>query len=212
MAEDVPPVVKRPYRMIGDLVSGLTWVLTKDLEFPTPVEVALLTLDGDRDVQLDVRTRNYGGGRPEEEYNRRTLTWTVLEGFAQLDVKRLYNDLREGGALCELMSRVVRGHGEEWDGQRVVGTLTRDARHAYDALAAAFEDNAYATQLMVTPAELYYGDNEIDDVTAKTTDKRLAALAKRHEKSALKDGEILVDTLRVLTAYRDQLREDADDE
>jgi len=201
------------FRISGTLGRTSTAFLSGRSGTSVRCEVALLTLDGEGILQLEVRTKFGGDAIPIEEHLNRTLTWSVLEGPKELDVARLRVALTAGGELFELMRRVAEGHGEEWDGSNVVGTLTGDADEARDAIQQAFENEAFASDMHVMDARDFYVDPNSLNIRADSTDAELATLAEADEATAASDGLLLVDALDVLTEFREELRERAlDDE
>lgn len=207
MQNDTQPETATAFRITGSLLQTNATLLTNNTRSSARGEVALLTLDGEGLVRLEVRTRFGGDATPMEEYHRRLLTWTVLESPAQLDVARLRAALTVGGALHELMHRVAEGHDEAWDGHNVVGTLTDDAEEASAELQQAFEDEAFASDVVVLDADAWFDDFASMDIRKDSTDEELEALASAGEDQAEQNGIVLVNPLAVLIAYRDRLRE-----
>ena len=145
-----------PFRMCGWLRNADTVVLDCDSESRLPREDALLLLDCDGELRLQVRRLFGGDGVPLEEWNGSTLSWTVLEGPAQLDITSLRAALTEGGELFELMSRVAEGHEVVWELGRHLGHLSEDASTASELLSEAFATQSFATETMVISADSFY--------------------------------------------------------
>jgi hypothetical protein len=97
------------FHMTGRLLHVDSVILYCDSEFRTPREDALLTLDRDGELRLEVREVRGGDGIPMDEWQGRTMTWTVLERPAEVDIARLRAALNDGGALHDLMSCTSQG-------------------------------------------------------------------------------------------------------
>lgn len=198
-----------PFRMRGWLRKAGTVVLDCDSEFRVPRDDALLLLDCDGELRLEVRRRFGGDGVPLEEWHGSTLSWTVLEGPAQLDITSLRAALTEGGELFDLMSRVAEGHEVRWERGQHFGHLSDDAEAASEALSEAFATQSFATETMVISADSFYAMGLNDAVHADSTDDEIATLAEEDEAIALRDGFIVLGLHEALLAYRDRLRDDA---
>lgn len=105
----------------------------------TPYTRRLLVLDEDGTVFLGSRTYYGGDGTPEDEWNRRTITYK-LGGPGVIDVDLLREELAEGGRLATLIGRVKAGHQVVWDGNSNVGRLDQDAQDASDELERLLGD------------------------------------------------------------------------
>jgi hypothetical protein len=110
----------------------------------------------------------------------------------------------------DLFKEVKLGADTRWDGSNWTGTMTEDARDAWETLSCRI-------------AEEWFGENEqyqfwaVEDwlqhadlgITAETTDEELAELAKAIESDAEADGIILDDSpLQYLTNERNELRDE----
>lgn len=76
-----------------------------------------------------------GGGRPSDEWHRRTLTWKItpcLSGDA-------IADLLQRDDIKNLLERAHAGHDTRWNGNNWVGSLTTDAEEAFEMLEHLFE-------------------------------------------------------------------------
>jgi len=197
-----------PFRMRGWLRTADTVVLDCDAEFRVPRDDALLLLDCDGDLRLEIRRRFGGDGVPLEEWHGSTQSWTVLEGAAQLDITRLRTALTAGGALFDLMSRVAEGHEVVWERGQYVGYLSEDAEAASELLREAFATQSFATETMVISADSFYAMGPNDSVRADSTDDEIDALAEEDARIAQLDGFIVSGVHEALYAYRDRLRDD----
>jgi hypothetical protein len=206
MENETQPETATAFRITGTLLGAKSTLLASHAGSSARGEVALLTLDGEGLLRLEVRTRFDGDATPIEEYHRRLLTWSVLKSPAQLDVARLRAALTAGGALYELMRRVAEGHDEAWDGHNVVGTLTDDAEEASAELQEAFEDEAFASDVVVLDADAWFDDFATVDIRKDSTDEELEELASAGEDHAAANGIVLLNTVDLLISHRDCLR------
>ena len=117
-----------------------------------------------------------------------------------------------------LVDRVVAGYDTRWDGSNTVGTLTADAREAWDALVGRWDElrdaETWTSDIEVYDAVQWLADG-IDGlgISAATTDEELAAMVAEVDSIARADGARLVgDGLEYLTSHRDMLRDDEGDE
>ena len=97
---------------------------------PQPAYVQLCQ---DGSVYADF-SADIGGGQSFDVFHGRTLNWPVSPFISGLALAGYL----EGEGL-ELLQRIHNGHGERWDGNNYVGTITDDASAASDDLRLALE-------------------------------------------------------------------------
>lgn len=112
---------------------------------------AVLVLDQRGEARIEVREFVPPAAIPQDESDGRTLTWTIAHVDANatplmLDVAALKRDLSEGGALAQLLDRVVGGMSVECDGPRHVGRFDGDAEDARNEITGTFDGVAYVSE------------------------------------------------------------------
>ena len=141
---------------------------------------------------------------PIEEANGLVLTFD-LEIRPDQAAARSFLESPEAVALVE---RIHAGHGKEWDGHNMVGTLTEDADVAITELLAGI-NSLPENQMSLWDAGDWLGnlsDSEIG-ISALTTDTEIMALAEKLEADALNEKVILSGTEEYLVERRDLARE-----
>lgn len=123
------------------------------------------------------------------------------------------------GAIDPLVSRIVEGFDNVWDGNNHVGRLSDDAEEADKALSAWCETNA--PTLSGESAGLWSAGDWFDGIgrdgvadeygiTAETTDAELEALASRMDDEAREHNVVLESAYNYIDAIRDDLIADRD--
>lgn len=140
---------------------------------------------------------------PVEEANGLVLTFD-LEIRPDQAAARSFLESPEAVALVE---RIHAGHGKEWDGHNLVGTLTEDAEAAITELLAGI-NGLPENQMFLWGAGEWLGhlnDGEIG-ISALTTGAEITALAEKLEADALNEKVILSGTEEYLEERRDLAR------
>jgi hypothetical protein len=165
-------------------------------------DCALLIIDEDHTVRVTTRTR-YGSGNaiPMSEWHNRDLVYTIASasnGSCAVDVKRLREDLDDGGPLAVLIDRIIAGHSVEWNGNNYAGRLTDDAYDAATELDETFGNKPYVSDIAVWDAANWiWGDNsaafalEALELTIDATDADIARAAQSLRDDATTNDAIL---------------------
>jgi hypothetical protein len=139
-----------------------------------------------------------------DRYHGRTLT-TGMHGHPDEDELREY---LEQGRGQELMQTVCDGHSVEWDGNNMTGHMTEDAIDAWHELSETLGNTYWDQKYTFWDADDWFQD--VDEITAETTDEELMALADEFESVAAADNVVTDETaLDWLTDRREELREEA---
>ncbi|HPH94291.1 MAG TPA: pentapeptide repeat-containing protein [Anaerolineaceae bacterium] len=161
----------------------------------------LLKIYGDGDYALEQECDD--NATPVREANGLVLTFD-LEIRPDQAAARTYLESPEAVALVE---RIHAGHGKEWDGHNLVGTLTDDARTAITELLAGL-NGLPENQMSLWDAGDWLGhlnDGEIG-INALTTGAEITALAEKLEADALNEKVILSGTEEYLFERRRLIR------
>lgn len=112
--------------------------------------------------------------------------------------------------------RVLAGSSIKWDGNNLVGRQTDDAEDALDEITALcdevnFDQSDLVRWIEASDQYINFSTREVVDqfgLTADTTDKQLAAMARKAEVELVNESESGYTVLLNAEPYLDELRED----
>lgn len=173
---------------------------------PQPCHLELYPATGDVYCDFD---GEIGNSMPASVWHGRTLQWSIpcLTGEAAV---RLMED------LTPLLERIRAGHTVSWNGSNHVGSLNDDAREASSEIEREIEALDGDDVLQVWEASDWYqalgGAHQVAShlqITADTTDERLAEIAESEVDIADTDGIMVEGVQEYLEYIRKSLREEA---
>lgn len=147
---------------------------------------------------------------PMREWNRLELTMQLRHEPPDGDDLRRFLESEEGQ---DLLSRVIAGHEEVWNGNNWVGTQDADSRAAWEELEREIEylPRSRVSSWFVNDWLDVTTDKELG-ISAATTDEELEQIAEQIESDAKSDDIYLLDSvLDYIKESRDILREEEAD-
>lgn len=149
-------------------------------------------------LRQDYRT----GGSDMREWKNLDLARDI-EGYPHPRKAEKYLNSKKGQ---NLLSTIIKGHSQEWDGHNMLGQLSASAESAVTELISAIEALPSIDWACWDVADYL---QHADLVTAKTTDKQIQKIVAQVEREAKEENIILDgDIEKYLTEHRDMLRDE----
>lgn len=139
-----------------------------------------------------------------DEWHGLVLTWGVNSHPSEVDMRNWIDDNMDS------LINICAGYEVHWTGSNMTGRLTEDARSIVEAIEFEFDNDGGPRNYYETWDVESWVDNSLHEITADTTDEQLAALAEEWQPD--RGTIVLGDILETITAHRDELKAEADDE